>query len=105
MSGPAADATDSEDRRVEIQRYSHRVIRRRREEIDICVQTLLALHHFFYFERHFIPLGVSGTFAQLLRKLAQMSGPRVFGTIDRMAKAHDLSFLGQGFLDKALDVV
>src|SRR5207344_1985218 len=57
VRGPAGDPADGEDRRVEIDGNPERVEHRRRVEVDVGVQALLALDERFDALGHRVPLG------------------------------------------------
>src|SRR5262249_12161576 len=66
---PARDAADGEDRREQIDVDPEGVIRRRRVEVDVRVQVLLALHQRLDALRHVEPDGLPGALAEIARHL------------------------------------
>src|SRR5215510_1677273 len=93
---PAGDATDGEDWRVEVYRNAEHVVGRGRVEIHVGPDRFLFPGHLldddlFDAMRHVEPFRVALAFADLFGHPAQMCGARVFGAIDGVPDAHDLS--------------
>src|SRR5436190_14915628 len=85
VRGPARDAADGKNRREQIDRDAQRVVRRRRVEVDVGIQLLLAGDQLLDAARHLEPRRVPGALAEVLRHLAQVRRARVLGTIDAVA--------------------
>src|SRR5688500_4784363 len=67
VRGPSGDAADGEDWGIQIDRNAERVIRRRRVEVDVGIQLLLAGDDLLDALRHLEPARVAGPFAEVLR--------------------------------------
>ena len=102
---PARHAADREDRRVEVDGNPERVVHRRRVEVDVRVQLLLALHQRLDALRHVPPGRMPGAAAEVLRHLPQVRGARVFGLVDAMAEARDLLLARELALHEVVDAV
>src|SRR5688572_12667433 len=87
VRGPSRDATHRKNRRIQIDRNTHRVVRRRGIEVDVRIELLLTAYEGLDPLRHLEPLGVARLLAKLLRHPPQVGCARIFGAVHAMAEA------------------